>query len=401
MKMQVFKLKNGLTILYDNNKSNSVCLNAMVKVGSNHESMDEKGVSHFLEHILFEGTKNFTTRALANEIEKVGGEINAATSNERTFYYSLVPKNHAEKAFKVISDILINPLFDAKAIEKEREVIISEIKMLHDEPRHLQWILLEQNMFERNNARYPVYGSIASIKSLSRKKIISYYKKHYVGSNIILSIVGEIPNIKKLISKYFSSLRGSKVNKYNLVEEDLQKSVKNVVVHKNTEHSYLTIGYKAPPFTKKEAYVFEVIEGILGRGQSSRLFDEIRIKRGLAYSVGAIYEANLDFGFFAIYLNTDQKNLEKCRNIILKQFQLKDLTQKEVQEAKDYVEGNFLIRNEDNKEKAENNAFFSILGKTISEYLKNIRKVTLNDVKKAVKTYFNGNYTQIIIKQKL
>ena len=123
--MQVFKLKNGLTVLYDKKKSNSVCLNALVKVGSNNESSNEKGVSHFLEHILFEGTKHFTTRALANEIEKVGGEINAATSNERTFYYTLVPKNHVEKAFKVISDILINPLFNAKAIEKEREVIVS------------------------------------------------------------------------------------------------------------------------------------------------------------------------------------------------------------------------------------------------------------------------------------
>ncbi|HLD15372.1 MAG TPA: pitrilysin family protein [Candidatus Nanoarchaeia archaeon] len=399
--MQVFKLKNGLTVLYDKKKSNSVCLNALVKVGSNNESSNEKGVSHFLEHILFEGTKHFTTRALANEIEKVGGEINAATSNERTFYYTLVPKNHVEKAFKVISDILINPLFNAKAIEKEREVIVSEIKMLHDEPRHLQWILLQQNLFEKNKAKYPVYGSIKSVQSLTRQKIINYYRKHYLANNTTLSVVGEVPNVKALVSKYFSSFRSSKLEPYKFVEESLQKSVKKIVVDKKTEHSYLLIGYKASPFTKKDAYTFEVIEGILGRGQSSRLFDEIRIKRGLAYSVGAVYEANLDFGFFAIHLNTDAKNLEECKKIVLDQFKLKNLTQKELQEAKDYVEGNFLIKNEDNKEKADNNAFFSMVGKSSPEYIKNIRKVTLNDVKKAVKAYFNGNYTQILIKQKL
>jgi len=206
--MKKYKLKNRITILFEKNRSKSVAVEVMVKVGSNDENIEINGISHFLEHMLFEGTKKRKdSREIANEIEKYGAEFNAYTSNDRTAFFIKIINMRFDKALDILSDMIINPLFSKKTIEKEKQVILKEINMVTDDPRQHQWMLFQKNLFEKHPARNPTYGAVAAVKNLNRKKINDYYNKYYIPNNMIISVVGNIDNVKQKIEKYFSSLK--------------------------------------------------------------------------------------------------------------------------------------------------------------------------------------------------
>jgi len=195
-------LANGLTVIYKKKRGNSVVVEVMIKVGSNHEQKNERGISHFLEHILFEGTTTRpTNKDVSNEIEKIGGDFNAYTSNEKTCFYIKVLKKHFKIAVDVLADILQNPLFKETDIKKEKNVVIKEIDMVNDEPKYHQWILLQKLLFDKHPCRFPTYGDKKVIKNLTRQKLIKFFKKYYVPNNMVISIVGDVSNWKKEIKK--------------------------------------------------------------------------------------------------------------------------------------------------------------------------------------------------------
>ena len=164
--MQKIVLPNGLKVIYQHRPGNSVVVEVMVKVGSNHELPEERGIAHFLEHILFEGTtKRPTNREISNEIEKIGGDFNAYTTNERTCFYVKVLKKHFQKAVEILAEILQQPLFAEEHIAKEKNVVLKEIDMVHDEPSYYQWILLQQNLFKKAPCKFPTYGDRKVIKN--------------------------------------------------------------------------------------------------------------------------------------------------------------------------------------------------------------------------------------------
>src|SRR3989339_1222266 len=202
--MQKLQLKNGLKVIYEHKVGHSVVIEVMIKVGSNNELPDEKGISHFLEHMLFEGTKRRpTNRDITNEIEKIGGEFNAYTSNERTCFYVKVLKKHFPIAVDVLGDILQHSQFKEKYLQREKKVVLKEIDMVHDDPRLYQWILFQSNLFQKNPAKYPTYGDKKVIKSLTREKVIEYFKKYYIPSNITIAVVGNINNWKQELQRTF------------------------------------------------------------------------------------------------------------------------------------------------------------------------------------------------------
>lgn len=397
--MQILTLSNGLKIILDKRNSDSMAVYLQINTGSNYEKPNELGISHFLEHMVFEGTKIRTAKEIANAIESLGGEFNAATSQERTYYYTFLPKKNLSVSLDILSDMMKNSLFDPKHIEKERKVVLDEISLINDDPKYYQWILLQKTLFKNLPVRNPVYGTREIMSKITRKQILNYFNTYYVPNNMILSISGNFQNPLPLIKKYFSNMKPKKLPKITFPEEPEQKKE---IVHekKEVEHSYLVIGYKAPVRNHKDSYPLDVIQAILGRGQSSKLFEEIRIKRGLAYALGAMYESNIDFGFFATYVSTDKENIEECKNILLKEIKLKDITEKDVKEAKTFIEGNFTIKYEDNKERANQNAFWSILNKNPKEYIKNVNKVTKHDVLTVAKKYFHDNYVACYLDQK-
>jgi len=401
--MKISKLKNGLTLIYENKKTETVTVEVTVKVGSNYENEKISGISHFIEHMMFEGTrKRVGAKEISGEIESIGGEVNAYTSNERTCYYIKVPKKHLDKALDLLSDILKNSIFAPKRIEKERKIILKEINLHKDEPRYYQWVVFQKALFKKIKVRLPTAGTVKSVKGLTRRVLVDYFHKYYVANNMIVSVVGDVSGLKSKISKYFGKFRKGIVPDYEDVNEPEQ--TKKIVAKEKRKilNSYMVLGYKTPNRVSGDSYVLDVLKAILGKGQSGRIENEIRNKYGLAYEVGVYHEPSQKYGFFAVYLNTHKKNIPLAVKLILKEFKgLNKLSKKELEEAKGYLEGKFILDNEDTHDRADELGFWELVSdaKDHDKYLSRIRKVTVKDVQKVAKKYFSDKYTLGIIEQ--
>lgn len=402
--MSKYKLKNGITLLFEKNKSKSVAVEVMFKFGSNFESKKTLGLAHFLEHMLFEGTKNRKdSREIANEIERFGGEFNAYTTGDRTAFFIKIINKRIDTALDILSDMVSNPVFEEKTIEKEKQVILKEINMVTDDSRLHQWILFHKTLFEKHPVKNPTCGTVETVKSFGREQVAEYYRSHYIPNNMVISIVGNITNVRKKAEKYFGNLK-PKNRVYRVrVKEPLQKKSKKVVEKRKTLNSYMVIGYKTVPRLHKDSYTLNVIAAILGRGQSGWIFDEIRNKRGLAYQAGVNDENESDYGTFAVYASLDKKNVGKAKEIVLQQFRrLETISSKDLEDAKTYVEGSHALETEDNFSRADNLAVWeTIKDVNLADlYLKEINKVTINDVRRAAKKYLNDNHTMVVVEQK-
>jgi len=400
--MQNAVLKNGLKIIYKKKQGNAVVIQVMIKVGSNHEESHERGITHFLEHILFEGTKKRpTNRLISNEIEKIGGDFNAYTTNERTCFYVKVLKKHFSKAVEVLADILQNPLFNEEHIKKEKNIVLKEIDMIYDEPGYYQWILLQKSLFKKHPCKIPTYGDKNVIKKLTKKKVVDYFNEFYVPNNMVISIVGEIEEWKREIAKQFTGEK-SKVRKSVRVKEPSAKVNTLKKVKKDIVNTYTILGFKTVPQDHPDSFVLEVINGVLGRGQSGRMFNEIRSKRGLAYDVGTQNIEEVSFGFFAIYATIDGNNLSLVKRLILEELgKLRKISKEELQEAKNYVEGSYLLDLEESQKVADQILFWEQIknAKLMDKYLFGIKKVSQSDVRRVVDKYFK-NYTQVVLEGK-
>jgi predicted Zn-dependent peptidase len=402
--MKKYKLDNGIKVLFEKNFSKTVAVEVMVGVGSNYETKDTAGISHFLEHMLFEGTKKRkNSLEIANEIEKYGAEFNAYTSGDRTAYFIKIINKKFEKALEILSDMFSNSVFDPKMVKKEQDVVVKELNMVTDDPRQHQWILFQKNLWDWHPEKNPTIGNESSIKSFDRSKVVDYFKKYYVPGNMVVSIAGNADGVKRKVEKHFSKLKPEKYIPRKRVFEKKQNKVKNFVEERKMQNSYMVLGYQTANRLHKDSYVLDIINGILGRGQSGWIFNEIRNKRGLAYQAGVQLENSFDFGYFAVYVGLEKKNINLAKRIILEQFdRLKKLTEKELNEAKTYVEGNYALTMEDNFHLADNIAFWETIkdADLVKNYIKNIKKVSVSDVKRVVKKYFDGKYTLVVIKQK-
>lgn len=400
--MQKIKLKNGLTIIYEEKESNSVAVEVLVKTGSNQEKEKERGISHFIEHLVFEGTKKRpSSQLIANEIERLGGDLNAYTSKERTCFFVKVLKKHFEIALDVLADIVQNPLFREEDITKEKKVVEKEIDLVNDEPRFYQWVLFEKNLYGKHPVRFPTYGNKNIIKRLDRKKIIEYYQKYYHPKNIVITIAGKVGPWREKVEEKFAFRAGKETSEIK-AQEPLLKKNKIKKEKRKVANSYLVLGFKTLPRSHPDSYVLDVINGILGRGQSGWMFQEIRSKKGLAYEVGTQAVSEKDYGYFAVYLSTDKEKIGLVKKIILGQLQrLKKLREKELQEAKNYIEGDYLLEIEDNQKLADHLCFWEQVGKAemMEEYVEKIKTVKIDDIKRVVDKYFK-NYCLCVVEGK-
>jgi len=396
------KLKNGITLLFEERKSGSIVIALQVNVGSNNEDDSNKGISHFIEHMVFEGTKNRTPNEISNDIERLGGELNAYTSHDRTVFYTIVPKKYFDVGINVIADIIQNSDFNKKAIKKEKRVVIDEINLIHDDPKFYQFVFFLKHLYKKHPIMHPISGYKETINKLTRKGIINYYKKHYVPDNMIITVIGDVNDLEKKIKNKFENLKEGKIKRQLFFNEPLNERQETFTEERKISQSYLVFGYKVPYRTSKESYAVDIIRAVLAKGQSARLFNELRTKRGLCYIVGAHYESGLDYGYFSIFVGTDKKNIEIVVNIIKKEMKrLKKLNDKEIKEAKTFIEGSFVIENEDPKKLADNLLFWNQIDYKfkLDDYIKNIRKITREDIKNISNKYFGDNYLLTILKQ--
>lgn len=398
--MNIFKLKNGLKIIELKRKSDIATIQVTVNVGSNNETDKIRGISHFIEHMVFEGTKKRTSDEIANTIESLGGEISAYTTNETTCFFVKITKKHFDKALEILSDILISPIFDPKLMKKESKIVLSEIKLITDQPRNYQWVLFLKTLFDKFPAKNPIYGTAKSVKSLTSKDLKDYHKKYYTAPNMVVTVVGDIINLKTKINKYFSKMSQSKF-KSTFKEEKLNKKSQKTETRKINQ-SYIVLGYKTPKRKEHDSYVLDIIKAILGRGLSGKLFREIRVKHGLAYEVGIHHSPNINYGTFAAYFSTNKKNISKCIEITLNEFQkLKKASPKEISEAKHFLEGEFVLEKEDSQTFASSIGEWELASKAENclNYIKKIKKVNKKDIIRVVDEYLNDKYSLVIIKQ--
>ena len=401
--MKKWILTNGLRLIYVKKPTSSVALQVLVNVGSNWENPRYRGISHFIEHMVFEGTdKRSNAKEIANEIERVGGEINAYTSNERTCFYAKVLGKHFDTALDVMADILQRPLLREEDVERQKNILFKEIDLVTDEPRFHQWVLFQQTMFRKHPSRYPTYGTRASVRRVTGHDLHKFFQKYYLPKNMTLAIVGNVPGVRKKVERAFSKKKG-KILPQRMVTEPAQRGTRVKKEKRNVANTYVVLGHRTVPRWHKDSYVLDVIDAILGRGQSGWMFDEIRNRHGLAYEVGTQHVTEKDYGFFATHLSANKKDVRKVKRLILDQLKrLERLTPDELHEAKTYLEGDFFLSHEDTQKLADEIVFWEQMGnaKWLNDYVKKIKSVSLKDVRRVAKAYLRKNYCLAIIEGK-
>lgn len=344
--VQKLTLSNGVRILTEKIPAvRSVAVGIWVKVGSRDEAKNIAGISHFIEHMMFKGTKNRTAKDLAEALDAVGGQLNAFTSKEYTCYYAKVLDEHLGLAIDVLSDMFFNSVFDEAEIEKEKNVILEEIKMYEDTPDDQVHDLLTSQVLEKHPLGRPIIGTKESVAGLTRTDIMEYYQTHYVPKNTVVSVAGSIDSeqVQRQLEEQFAHVQGQELPR-DLVELSEQGGVLNK--KKDIEQFHLCLGFPSLRMDHPQSYVLHVLNSVLGGGISSRLFQTVREERGMAYSVYSYQSAYQETGMFGIYAGFSKDNLAGLLELILDQLKmLKDqgVTAKELERAKAQLKGNLFL----------------------------------------------------------
>ena len=381
-KFQRKKLKNGMTVLFEKRENEIASITFAVKQGGVNEKAEEKGISHFIEHMLYKGTEKRNSKQISAEIEKNGGVLNGFTDEELTAYWCKIPSKHINVALDVLGDMVKNPKFDEKEIEKERKVIFEEMKMYKDNPRLYVIENGIKKVLYEGDFSIPLIGTEPSMKKNNRKKIKELFEKVYSPENMILCVVGDV-DFKEICEFAEKNFSGKGITSF---KTDIKKINKKIIEKKNgIDQANLVFAYHAPSASKKERYVAQVLSCIMIGGMSSRLFQEIREKRNLAYAVKGDYVGGREYGYNFIFVGTSAENVEKVKEIIILEFKkMENLAGKELEEAKEQLIGNNKIGREDSQEQMVDLLSHEIFGKAEDSYKfeEEIRKVKLEDVKK-------------------
>lgn len=398
--IEKYILSNGLKILYKKTNTKSVTIAVCVKAGCVYEPDELMGVSHFLEHMLFNGTKNRSQNQILTAIEDLGGNFNASTSSDMTVYTIKILGKHFDVALDMLSDIIINSIFPKDFFDREKGVVIDEINMVYDMPKQYLFVMFKDILFQNHPVRKRILGTKDTIAKLTRKQLFDYYKKYYVPNNMIISVAGKVENVfNKIEEKFKSEVKEELIFSKIKTQENINHSI---LEKRDISQSYLGLGYVIPSRKENKSLVFDVIGAVLGRRQSGWIIDEIRNKRGLAYEAGVHISSSIDYGYMYVYVNSHKKNFELIKKIILEQFlRIQTLTEIELENAKNYIKGDFILENEDTEELAEAIAFFELCcdSKDFENYVRKIKKITLSEVKDTAKKYLTQNYSQAIIQQ--
>ncbi|MDP8266061.1 MAG: pitrilysin family protein [Candidatus Aceula meridiana] len=393
------ELSNKLRIVSHQMKErSSVAVGVWTGVGGRYENVKNKGAAHFLEHIVFKGTKHYGCAAIKEQIEGVGGSLNAFTSEECTCYYAKVPSRHAEKTFDILSDLVSVPNITEKDVNKERGVILEEIKMYHDLPQHLVRDLLDQLLWPNHPLGQNIAGTIGSVEGMSYKDLRSFHNQFYIPSNIVVTACGDITHSKilNLSKKKFSKFLKDGPIDYDKAVQN-QKKPQLRIMKKDIEQMHLALGVHGPHREHKDRYAAGILNVILGGNMSSRLFNEVREKRGLAYSIGSGIKMLQDAGAFIVRAGVDNTKIVDAVDVILKE--LKKIAQAtagagEFKRAKDYLLGQMLLGLEDTAEHMfwmGESVVSTNKTETPQNVIKKVKKVTPQDVRRVAQSLFASN----------
>jgi predicted Zn-dependent peptidase len=339
-------LSNGIRVITESMPAfRSASVGIWADVGSASESSEQRGISHLVEHMLFKGTAQRTARQIAEEMDGIGGNLNAFTDKESTCYYAKVMDQHLPIAIDVLSDMFLHSQFDASELEKEQKVVLEEIKMYDDSPDELIHDLFIQTMWRGSNLGAPTIGFDETVTRITPADLRLHMQRHYAPNSVLVAAAGNVDHdeVVALAEKSFGAFRGAcTIDR----PEKPQTTPDTLFKQKDSEQAYVVMGTRGLSLRDERRYVLSVMDTILGGGMSSRLFQEIREKRGLVYTVYSFQAAYREAGLFGVYAGTSPKNVGECVALIGEQFtNMRDavVDEADLQLAKEHIKGSLTL----------------------------------------------------------
>ncbi len=397
MNIDLVTLKNGLRIGVDEMSNvETVCIAVFVNTGSRNEDISSNGISHFLEHMAFKGTKTRNAQQIAQEFDDIGGRINAYTSRERTVYYVKILKKDVKFATEFLADILQNSTLDKEELEKERGVILQEIAMTNDTPDDIIFDYFQETAYPGQSLGRSILGSEENVKSFKRDDLQNYIDKQYNNKNIAITASGNIKkaDFVKYVEDSFVNLANNNINQ---VESGIYKGG-IFKKEKDLEQTNLILGFKGVSYLDDDFYHCQMLSSILGGGMSSRLFQEVREKRGLAYSIYAFNYANYDSGAFGVYSATNPEKSNELIKVTLEELDkiTQNISDEELDRAKSQLTAGILMSSESNNNRSQKIGSDILIHNRVRPYdeiVKKILDIDKKDVINLAQDIFSSNKT--------
>ncbi|HSW50072.1 MAG TPA: pitrilysin family protein [Bryobacteraceae bacterium] len=390
-------LANGIRVITETIPHvRSVAVGVWMGTGSRQESGEENGISHFIEHMVFKGTTNRSAEDIARSVDSIGGNLDAFTAKEMVSFNAKVLDEHLPAVFDILSDLVLHPLFKAEDIEKEKGVVLEELKMEADNPEYLVHELFSNNFWRDHPLGKPILGTRETVKRFTRETIENHYRKFYVPSNIVITAAGNLDH-GKLLALAKERFEALPPNGSVPASSAPSTHARLCLRHKKSlEQLHLCLGFPCYPIPHEKRYAVSVLNTLLGGGMSSRLFQNIREKRGLAYAVFSEISAYRDTGCVSVYAGTSRESAREVVRLVLEEFRrLKDepVPEEELRRAKDNLKGSLFLGLESTSSRMGNLArqhlyfgrFF-----TLDEMAENIERVTSGEIQQAAQAFFHS-----------
>jgi len=397
-------LSNGVRLITESIPHvRSVAVGIWMGTGSRQESPEQNGITHFIEHMLFKGTSRRSAEEIARQVDSIGGQLDAFTAKEMVSYNAKVVDEHLPLVLDILSDMVLNPLFQPEDIEKEKGVVLEELKMEADNPEYLVHEIFAGSFWKDHPLGKPILGTRETVKQFSREAIADYYHKIYVPSNIVITAAGNLEHsrLEELARERFESLPANgRVPPGTTPSTHARLSLRH---KKSLEQVHLCLGVPCHPLPHERRYVTSVLNTLLGGGMSSRLFQNIREKRGLAYAVFSEISAYRDTGCISVYAGTSRESVRQVVGLILDEFKrLKDdpVPAEELRRAKDNLKGSLMLGLESTTSRMANLArqhlyfgrFFSL-----DEMLESIEQVTADQIQQCAQDFFDQRHMALAV----
>ncbi|MBU8877882.1 insulinase family protein [Bacillus sp. FJAT-29790] len=397
-----YTCQNGVRVVLENIPTvRSVAIGVWIGTGSRDEDSKNNGISHFLEHMFFKGTKTRSAREIAESFDSIGGQVNAFTSKEYTCYYAKVLDTHAHFALEVLADMFFHSTFVEEELNKEKNVVYEEIKMYEDTPDDIVHDLLSKAIYENHPLGYPILGTEETLATFNSETLKEYVHNMYTPENVVISIAGNITDdFIKEVDQFFGSYEGGS---HERTEQKPEFHSQRITRKKETEQAHLCIGFEGLQVGHDDMYNLIVLNNILGGSMSSRLFQEVREQKGLAYSVFSYHSAFQDSGIVTLYGGTGAKQLDVLFDTMqetLSKLKQEGITEKELNNSKEQLKGSLMLSLESTNSRMSRNGKNELLlrrHRSLDEIIEQIDAVSQREVDNLAKSIFTDKYSVAII----
>ncbi len=403
--MNLFYLSNGLPCIFETRKgAGVVAIQVWVKAGSKFEEKDVAGITHFIEHLIFKGTEKVKANELAYRIESRGGTINAFTSYDNTVYHIVIPKDAFEEGLALLLDVVQHPSFPENEIEKEKQVVLEEIKMNEDDPQRKLFKTLFSLSYKDHPYGRPILGYEETVKGITREDILNYFKNYYVTPNMVIVIVGDFDEqrAKELIEKQFEGYTPSHLPSLQKIQVKSEEKDRLEIIEKNIKESYLALSYHIPSITHSDIPALEVAATILGEGDSSRLHENLKNKKGLVTTISTHSFTPKEDGLFVVMSTFNGRGYEAIVKAIeeeIERLSVDGPSKWEMEKARNIINASYIYADETVQGRGmQIGNFFTLTGDPlfINRFLKAVDSVTPEDVKRVLKTYITGKQKTVV-----